>query len=276
MRTKQARKREYYSWKLVFCFYLLVFIGAFQLGATHPAETTEAMRVESVVGLASVYSGDGKHSRPVEAGTVLDFGESIVTSDMSRVYLRTSMGHLVELEPLTSMQLPVSANGDLELNYGAFIGHVAGKSSTLEVRTVFGKAILEHGSCQVKSFYRPALNSYFVAMKNRNGKLSVVSSYLGVVDYGRSSLAKLTYQPQETNEVWPYRHNVPAVHTLVLSLGQEHPRYTEMVDHLVNCQPKQVAQGPLPFRGDSMTDVRLDSDSGVIVVSPSGPVSDSL
>ena len=40
-------------------------------GAPEPVETTGAIRIESVEGLVTIYSSDGKQSRVAEAGMLL-------------------------------------------------------------------------------------------------------------------------------------------------------------------------------------------------------------
>jgi hypothetical protein len=261
----------------------LLVISLLAMGAlsSYAAQLASA-KVTAVEGSVSKYSADGA-SAPLRVGDILVQGDSISVTALSSASLVFSNGSEITISENSSVNLakleqesfaggqsyeqlqadPSTSKTLLELNYGELSGHVKSlkPGSSFDVDTPLGTAAIRGTKFSVRLFYNAERGEFLLIIRNKGGKVSVSSRYVGNLQYGSGNIADKGYDSGLSDEV---TEPIIERHVVVIRLGREDPLFDDLFDATKNFIPTDPRPGFIPIPAPEIT----TDDKGVIVVSP--------
>ncbi len=265
----------------------LVLLGLFTLSVlTANAAQLASAKVLSISGTVNTYTEDSQ-SKPLETGDILKQGDSIVTTPLSSAHLVFSNGSELTVQENTSVTLaeltqeafsgkksyeqlqadPSKSQSLLELNYGKVSGHTKKlrQGSTFHIETPLGTAAIRGTHYTVEIRYNAERGEFLLIVTNKDGKVDIISDYIGNFEYGRGNIGDKRYDSTLTDDK---SEAIPPAHTIVIRLSKLDPAYDDIINALKNYAPFQGGDD----RPETIIIVTPPiEDPGVQIASPNEP-----
>lgn len=266
--------------RLPLYFLAFLFIGSFSLSAAQLASA----KALSVTGTATKYTADGNQS-PLVAGDILKAGDSISVTALSSANLVFSNGSTIDVKENTSITItefqqnsfggnqsyeqleadPSKSQVLLELNYGELDGHVRSlqSGSKFDIVTPIGTAAIRGTKFTVRLRYNAERGEFVLVVKNKDGKVSIISRYAGSFEYDQA-VGEKGYDSalsDDTEEV------IPQKHTIIIRINRRDPAFFPMFNLIESFIPE--AERPDPSDDDEIIiKIITPEDPDIDIVSP--------
>lgn len=266
--------------RIPFLFLALLAFGSISAQAAQLASA----KALGVVGTVTKYTADGGNS-PLVAGDILKEGDSISVTALSNAELVFSNGSTITIKENTSISIaklsqdafgsgqsyeqleadPSKSQVLLELNYGELDGHVKKlqQGSKFDVHTPIGTAAIRGTKFTVKLKYNAERGEFTLVVKNKDGKVNIISRYAGSFEYDnaigdKGYLSALSDDKEES---------IPSKHTVIIRLHRGDPFFEDLFQIIRNYIPEE--DRPDPSDDDEIIiKIVTPDDPGTQVVSP--------
>lgn len=266
--------------RIPFLFLALLAFGSISAQAAQLASA----KALGVVGTVTKYTLDGGSS-PLVAGEILKEGDSISVTALSEAEIVFSNGSTLTVKENTSISFakmsqdafgggqtyeqleadPSKSQVLLELNYGELDGHVKKLQvgSKFDVQTPIGTAAIRGTTFTIKLTYNAERGEFILVVKNKDGKVNIISRYAGSFEYDQAIgdkgyLGALSDDKEEA---------IPSKHTIIIRLHRGDPLFDDIFGIIKNYIPED--ERPDPNDDDELIiKIVTPEDPGTQVVSP--------
>ena len=253
-------------------------LGTFSLNAAQLA-TVKAL---GVTGTVTKYNDNGGNE-PLVAGDILKAGDSISVTALSSAKLVFSNGSIIDVKENTSIEItefiqdgfggnqsyeqleadPSKSQVLLELNYGELDGHVKKlqQGSKFDIQTPLGTAAIRGTQFTVKLSYNAERGEFLLVVKNKDGKVMIISRYAGKFEYD-NTIGDKNYDFTISNES---NESIPKTHTIIIRLHNRDPYFEGVFNRMRGFLPPEVRPPT------DLPKVPTPEDPGIQIVSPNTP-----
>jgi len=249
--------------------------------SAHAAQLATA-KVIAVTGTVTKYDAAGGQTQ-LKAGDVLSQGDSVSATALSSAELVFSNGSEVTVEENTSLLIamlqqesfasgqsyeqlqadPSKSQTLLQLNYGELGFHVKKlqPGSSFNIETPLGTAAVRGTQGLVRLFFNAERGEFIFIVKNFDGRVDIISRYLGSFEYGTSNVGDKGFDSGLSDDnVEP----IPQQRTVIIRLS----RSDRLFDVLFNMSQNSIPTDPSPELIQLPIPQITPDDPGVTVVSP--------
>jgi hypothetical protein len=227
--------------------------------------------------------------RQVAIGDILKREDSIVTAVLSSAHMVFSNGSELTVNENTSITVaelaqeafggnksyeqlqadPSKSQAVLTLNYGKVSGHVKQlrEGSTFYIQTPLGTAAIRGTKYEAELRYNTARREFILIVKNMDGKVDILSRYVGSFEYGRGKVGDKGFELGSSNRSEP----IPPAHTIVIRLSVDDPNYDVIIDKLKNFAPEQNEDTQPETTVPPTTPEVTPEDNDTVITSPNEP-----
>jgi len=232
-------------------------LGVFNLTAADLATA----KVVSVSGTVTKYTLDGEGT-PLAKGAILREGDSITVTALSEASLVFSNGSTLTVEENTSLTLkeltqeafggdksyealqadPSKSQTLLDLNYGSLEGHVKQlqTGSTFDIVTPLGTAAIRGTRYRIMIKFNKERGEYTLQVKNKDGNVTMISKFSGVVDFSSGTAEKGYDGSLDT----PTSAKIPVGRSINVRISRNDPYFDEVFDLITSLIPEEDRPDP--------------------------------
>lgn len=266
--------------RIPFLFLALLAIGSISAQAAQLASA----KALGVVGTVTKYTADGGNS-PLVAGDILKEGDSISVIALSNAELVFSNGSKLTIKENTNISFakmsqdafgggqtyeqleadPSKSQVLLELNYGELDGHVKKlqTGSKFDIQTPLGTAAIRGTQFTIKLKYNAKYGEFSLSVKNKDGKVNIISRYAGSFEDDNTAGDKRNLSPLSDDTEQP----VPSKRTAIIRINRSDPYFEVLFRLILNFIPEE--DRPDPSDDDEVIiKIVTPEDPGTKVVSP--------